>query len=62
MRLSMNRSGMMVKLVSFMLLSVTLFTGNAVAVSMKNIDVGVFKFRLDLRAENEVDYTKLDLT
>jgi len=57
----MNRSGMMVKLVSFMLLSATLFRGNAVAISLKNIDVGVFKFRLDLRVADEVDYAKLDL-
>jgi len=37
------------------------FLGSALAVAMKNIDVGVFMFRLDLRAENEVNEAKLSL-
>jgi hypothetical protein len=51
---------MFFKLVLFLLLS-TISASSAVAVTMKNIDVGVFLFRLELRADNEVDSVNLDL-
>lgn len=55
------KCGIVVKLVLITYLSLILFSENAAAVSVKNTALGVFTFRLDLRAENEVDYTTLDL-
>jgi hypothetical protein len=59
--LRMNHTRMIVKSVSFILLSITISTGNAAAVSMKNIDVGVFVFGLELKVFREVDDVDLDL-
>ena len=56
-----NIPGILVKLVFVAFLSLIQFSENAAAVSVKNIDVGVFTFSLDLRAESEVDFATLDL-
>ena len=45
----------------FLFLSLALVSGDALAVSLNNIDTGVFIFGMELRADHEVDYTQLDL-
>lgn len=52
----------MVKTISFLFLALILFTGNAKAAFMRNVDDGSFEFRLDIRHMGQyVIYSKLDL-
>ena len=52
----------MVKTISFLFLALILFTGNAKAAFMTNVDDGSFEFRLDIRHMGSyVTYSKLDL-
>jgi PKD repeat protein len=52
----------MVKKISFLFFALILFTGNAKAAFMTNVDDGSFEFRLDTRHMGSyVSYSKLDL-
>jgi PKD repeat protein len=52
----------MVKTISFLFLALILFTGNAKAAFMTNVDEGSFEFRLDIKhVGSYVNYSKLDL-
>jgi len=52
----------MVKTISFLFLALIIFTGNAKAAFMTNVDDGSFEFRLDIRHMGSyVSYSKLDL-
>ena len=48
------------KTIPFILL-LTIFAGNATAAYIENLDEGVFGFRMDTRAPNYVNYTKISL-
>ena len=50
----------MTRIISFIIL-LAFLTGDALAAFMDNVDEGIFEFRLDLRAPNYPDFTKISL-